>query len=633
MSTTVSMKMRLYALPIDEAKNFVLEGLAANLDSMAITKFPASGYLSTTAPANIELETSVRVALPDDVAFTLSLDYTYCRMAYTGSDNIQRDYFYFIKDITREGNNVLRLALRLDCLNTFYNLWKNAFSDKTRIIRQHEDRFISGNHLLEGLLMMKVDPISEGINPPLYTISKRAIKQSEYDSRWSMRFEKDLTPEEYTGTGTTNSIFVSLFPQQPNNIIDYRYSIGESPLDAIGGYIRTADSSVSHPRQSSKLIKEIQCPYCPAPIHAGYVPASLVNAIHITGFNYVESTGIGASALTAIIETSVYPKTLQSKVTDDNVLTLTVPDTPSLSKARKLKDPKLYNSEFHSFSYLYDIYSWSPQIERVVPALYGNQAQPSIYRVSFDIYYLQSMDFSGNLAFQFKLNGGSFPGDYIYPEDYDGLLTCNRNNDHVLFYDEYIEYMRLGYNYDKKTAISSDIGAWTAFGAGLITTAIGIATQNPVVAAGGIVGSVAGFINAVKTTVDNENMLNRKQDEAKRKGATPTNVGDASLLYGYNENKLWMMEKTISPTMEKMIDDLFYYYGYARGYYGTPNLTSRVYFNFIQCEAVFNNLVLPRFAMTDITAKLAEGVTVFHYVGAGYHLAQTYENYESALLS
>ena len=167
MSTTVSMKMRLYALPIDEVKNFVLESLAANLDSMSIAKFPASGYLATTAPANIELETSVRVALPDDVAFTLSLDYTYCRMAYTGSDDVQRNYFYFIKDITREGNNVLRLALRLDCLNTFYHLWKNAFSDKTRIIRQHEDRFISGNPLIQRLLMIKVDPISEGINPPL----------------------------------------------------------------------------------------------------------------------------------------------------------------------------------------------------------------------------------------------------------------------------------------------------------------------------------------------------------------------------------------------------------------------------------------------------------------------------------
>lgn len=632
MSTTVSMKMRLYALPIDEGKNFVLEDLASNLDSMSIAKFPASSYMSVTAPVNVGLILSVRVPLPDDAAFTYALDYTYCRMSYTGSDDVQRDYLYFIDDIAREGNNVLRLSLRMDCLNTFYHLWKNAFSDKTRIIRQHEDRFISGNHILEGTIMMKVDPIGEGINPPLYTISKRAIEQEGYDSRWSMRFEKDLTPEEYTGTGTTNSVWVCLFPQQPNNIIDYVYSIGESPLDAIGPYIRTADSSVSRPRQSSKLIKEIQCPYCPAPIKAGYVPSALVNAIHISGFHYEKSTGIGATALTAII-TADYKKTMQSKVKVDNVLTLTSLDTPALSKARKLKDPKLYNSEFHSFSYLYDIYSWSPQIERVVPALYGDQGQPAIYRVSFGIYYLQSMDFSGNLAFQFKLNDGTFPGKYIYPEDYEGLLTCNRNNDHVLFYDEYIEYMRLGYNYDKKTAISSDIGAWTGFTAGLITTAIGIATQNPVVAAGGIVGSVAGFINAVKTTVDNENMLNRKQEEAKRKGANPQNVGDASLLYGYNENKLWMVEKSVSPTMEKMVDDLFYYYGYARGYYGTPNLNSRVYFNFIQCEAVFHDLVIPRFSLTDIAAKLAEGVTVFHYVGGDYHLAQTYENYESALLS
>jgi len=193
--------------------------------------------------------------------------------------------------------------------------------------------------------------------------------------------------------------------------------------------------------------------------------------------------------------------------------------------------------------------------------------------------------------------------------------------------------MKLGYNYDKKTAVSNEVGAWSTFIGGLAATAISAATSNPVGVALGLVATAGGLINAIKTTVDTENSLNRKVDEAKRKGASPTNVGDASLLYGYNENKLWMMEKTISPTMEKMIDDLFYYYGYARGYYGVPNLTSRVYFNFIQCEAVFNSLVLPRFAMTDIAAKLAEGVTVFHHVGAGYDLNQTYENYETALLS
>lgn len=632
MSTTVSMKMRLYALPIDEAKNFVLEGLAANLDSMAIAKFPASGYLSTTAPANIELESSVRVALPDDAAFTLSLDYTYCRMAYTGSDSIQRDYFYFIKDITREGNNVLRLALRLDCLNTFHHLWKTAFSDKTRIIRQHEDRFISGNHILEGTIMMKVDPIGEGINPPLYTLSKRAIKQDGYDSRWCMRYEKDdLSAEGIEAPHATATIHTCLFPQQPGTQIDYYLSNNFAVLadSYSGAKIRTSENIANiNPRKSQKVVKEIQCPYCPAPLKAGYIALTSNKALAVAGF-----TG-EVSNSTVFVHSDIYEETMSSTITTDPLLYLTLLDTPALSKARKLKDPKLYNSEFHSFSYVYDTYEWSPQIERVIPALYGNLAQPTIYRIDYMITYHQSADFVGNLAFRFSLNGGNaYPGTYLYPEDYDGLLTCNRNNDHVLFYDEYIEYMRLGYNYDKKTAISNEVGAWSTFVGGIAATAISAVTSNPVGIALGLVATAGGLINAIKTTVDTENSLNRKVDEAKRKGAAPTNVGDASLLYDYNENKLWMMEKTVSPTMEKMIDDLFYYYGYARGYYGTPNLTSRLYFNFIQCEAVFNNIVIPRFAMTDITAKLAEGVTVFHYVGGDYNIAQTYENYETALLS
>ena len=85
--------------------------------------------------------------------------------------------------------------------------------------------------------------------------------------------------------------------------------------------------------------------------------------------------------------------------------------------------------------------------------------------------------------------------------------------------------------------------------------------------------------------------------------------------------------------MEKMVDDLFYYYGYARGYYGIPNFTSRLYFNFVQCEANFAGLTIPRAFRDDITAKLADGITDFHYVDGGYELTQTKENYEAALIS
>lgn len=633
MSTTVSMKMRLYALPIDEGKNFVLESLASNLDSMAIAKFPASSYLTTTAPANIELETSVRVALPDDVAFTLSLYYTYCRMAYTGSDHVQRDYFYFIKDITREGNNVLRLALRLDCLNTFYHLWRHAFSDKTRIIRQHEDRFLSGASIAPAVLLEKVDPIGEGINPPLYVISRRSIKQDYYDSRWCLRYEKDLEPEGITDPVTTESMIQVLLPQQEGNTIPYRFSRHyPSILDDFSGLnIRTSENPKYSPRKSTKLVKEIQCPYCPFPIIAGHhssvEPSLDYDAIAIDGMD-----GEYTANEWCFPFTDHYDNTMSSKVCVDTVLNLTTGGVPQANQARYKEDPKLLSSEFHSFTYVYDIYEWAPQIELVTPALYGSSLAPTIWKVEYGITYHQSADFSGNLAFRFALNDGTYPGTLRGVEDYEGLLTCNRNNDHVLFYDSYYEYMRLGYNYDRKTAISSDVGAWTAFGTGVVGTVLAFATQNYAVGIAAAVGTVAGLINAIKTTVDNENSLNRKQEEARRKGTNPQNVGDASLLYSYNENKLWMMEKSVSPFMSKMVDDLFYYYGYARGYYGKPNLTSRLYFNFIQCEAVFNNIVIPRFAMTDITAKLSEGVTVFHSVGGDYNTAQTFENWETSLM-
>ena len=632
MSTSVSVKMRLYALPIWEDRNFVLDSIGSQLDAAPISKWPAGGYQDIDGPVNVDLDAVIRVPLKDQLSFTETLDYTYCRIVYTDASNTPHDYFYFIKDMARSGNEVLTLYLRLDTLNTFATLWKNALTAKTRIIRQHEDRFISGNHILGGLLMMKVDAIGEGINPPLYVKSRTAIEQSGYDSRWCMRYEKDdLTAEGVTGSMNTATIHTCLFPQQPGASINYHLSNSFITLadDFSGLYIRTSENIANiNPRKSTKLVKEIQCPYCPANLKAGYIPLTTKKAIAIMNF-----TG-QFSESTVFFHSDVYKSTMVSSVCVDPVLTLTITNTPAKNKTRQLKDPKLYSSEFHAFTYLYDVYEWSPQIERVVPALYGSLAQPTIYAITYGIYYYQSGDFTGNLAFKFVLNNGdTIPGDYLYPENYEGLMTCNRNNDHVLFYDEYIQYMQLGYNYDKKTAISSEVGAWTAFGAGLLTTAIGLATQNPLVAVGGVISTAAGLINAIKTTVDSENALNRKQEEAKRKGTNPQNVGDASLLYDYNENKLWRIEKTLSPTMEKMVDDLFYYYGYARGYYGVPNFTSRLYFNFVQCEANFSGLTVPRAFRDDITAKLAEGITDFHLVDGGYELTQTKENYEAALIS
>lgn len=636
MSTSVSVKFRLYKLPIWEERNFVLDALGSYLDSMSIAKWPASGYQSIDAPVNVDLDVVIRVPLKDQLSFTETLDYTYCRIVYKDANNADHDYFYFIKDMTRSSNEVLTLYLRLDTLNTFASTWKNGLTARTRIIRQHEDRFLSGTHFAPTILMAKVDPIGEGLNPPLYVKSKTAIEQDYYDSRWCLRYEKDLEVEGWTTGPSATSIFLVLLPQQSGNTIDYYYGDNYPTIskNAIGYKIRTSENVDNiTPRKSKQLVKEIQCPYCPFPMVAGVEAGTPpVNVIAIKDF-IGEYTNANSSQI-IISSAHIVGNHYSSKVCVDELFNMTAGSNGPAAKnvARKNKDPKLWNSEFHAFAYLYDVYEWAPQLERVIPALYGAQTQPTIYAVNYGIYYQQSADFVGDLAFRFFLNdGASYPGTYLYPENYDGLMTCNRNNDHVLYYDEYLEYMKLGYNYDKKTAVSSEIGAWTAFGAGLATTIIGIATQNPIVAAGGIIGSVAGLVNAIKTTVDSENALNRKQEEARRKGTNPQNVGDASLLYNYNENKLWKVEKTLSPAMEKMIDDLFYYYGYARGYYGVPNFTSRLYFNFVQCEAVFKEPVLPKAFLNDITAKLAEGITDFHDVDGAYELTQTKENFEISL--
>ena len=631
------MKIKLYRVPILESQNRVLDSLSTHIDSITggYPTYPASGYLDCKAPIDPNLNLNVTVELDDKYAFRASLDFNYAVAIYTLPSSETYTYFYFIKDMERTANSGIRLYMKLDTLNTYATVWKSMLSPRTRIIRQHEDRFISGNHLTLGTLMRKIHEIPEGINPIQYVTARTEINQQDFDARWSLRFEvgDDLEAEGDSSASNTDSIHLVLLPQVSGaTVTDYVMSDDFVVLtDSYPGKgIKTASNAAySKPRQSEKVIKEIQCPYCPSSLKAGYIPLTTQKALSVSRF-----TG-HVVASEVFFHNAEFMESMVSKVNVDNVLNLIISDVPAAKKSRHLKDPKLYNSEFCSFSYVYDSYEWTPLLEWAQKAMYGTLAQPTLYQIKYGIAYYQSMDFTGNLFFKFVLNDdeSTLPGTNLSPDNYQGLMCCQRNNDHVLFYNKYFEYMQLGYNYDRKTAITSNVANWSGVVASLITTGIGIATQNPLVAAGGVVSTVGTFINAVKNTVDNENAIKRKQDEAARKGNQPNNIGDASLLYGYNKNKLWKVEKHPSPYVEEMLDDLFYYYGYAHNYYGKPNFTSRVYFNFVQCEADFAYYALPRPAMDDIAAKLSAGVTDFHWYGNEYNLLQTYENYESALLA
>lgn len=97
-----------------------------------------------------------------------------------------------------------------------------------------------------------------------------------------------------------------------------------------------------------------------------------------------------------------------------------------------------------------------------------------------------------------------------------------------------------------------------------------------------------------------------------------------------------------SDKVRGMLNDLFYYYGYSCGYQGIPDFTSRLWFNYVQCEAIFDiettETILPVY-LDDLKSRLKEGVTCMHRNAVllaiwykNYDFDQTKENYERWIL-
>ena len=89
----------------------------------------------------------------------------------------------------------------------------------------------------------------------------------------------------------------------------------------------------------------------------------------------------------------------------------------------------------------------------------------------------------------------------------------------------------------------------------------------------------------------------------------------------------------ISPVMKKALLDVFYYAGYSTNEQKIPNINSRYWFNYLQCDLVINETNnLPSNIIQDIKNRFKDGCTFFHHK-TGWDIDQVKENYESWILS
>lgn len=110
--------------------------------------------------------------------------------------------------------------------------------------------------------------------------------------------------------------------------------------------------------------------------------------------------------------------------------------------------------------------------------------------------------------------------------------------------------------------------------------------------------------------------------------------GDVDLMSIYAKNRLCVQEYSMREEDKINVARVFYYTGYNHPVQEIPNWSSRYWFNYVQCNARFNDeqTCVYHNYIEDIKMRFATGITVYHEHNGEYDFNQTKENWESFLI-
>ena len=262
-------------------------------------------------------------------------------------------------------------------------------------------------------------------------------------------------------------------------------------------------------------------------------------------------------------------------------------------------ESKLYGSYVRNITFQYDNNIWVLQPE------YYKTSKKGIVPIS--LYASLNMD--DNLAFRFD--------NFDLKSSYSNWLLCSRNNQLTIYNNEYLEYMRSGYNYDKKNKAIQSVKNWTNFGLDMISGAGKITTNAMKGDVGGIISTSANMAtslgNSIISEVNNNLALEKKKNSILNGNVTVAGSDSISIFHQYSGNELKLV--LIKPNDEVLnaLYNLFYFYGYSdnRFYPEGFSLKSRQFFDYYRLEIGYlrPSSTISQLALKDIQNKFKDGIT------------------------
>lgn len=370
-------------------------------------------------------------------------------------------------------------------------------------------------------------------------------------------------------------------------------------------------------RKDAKLIKIIKLPFPPTEI-------TFLGETYDFGSTWEYDTG--DEILKASTDDLKFDYLFRSDVESPLKKLDPFSDDLNVSSLRHLDDPKLLNSAFYRPKFVYDSFTFEFDLELVDAEKWIEEGDPYL-----DFRFVTSTTFNSKFAFIFP--------DYFLKyslQDYDNVLPVGRNNELPIFSSQYVTYLRTAYRYDLKELsrrkFTSGLQAVGSVAGGLIGAGVSIASGRPLGAVASVGGMLAGATNAVLSAVRAEDSLKSKMESMENQAVNISGSDDIDILTAYSGNKCKVVYYEVSPLMKTALNNLFHYCGYSVETSGIPDEASRIWFNFVQADIdLARTNGVPPYALGEIKARYASGLTILHKHNGEYDPNQEKENYERSL--
>lgn len=458
----------------------------------------------------------------------------------------------------------------------------------------------------------------------------------------SKLYDKDRNVlHTYTGTSVVNATSVQFHgfggkitriknSNDPYQLTSHIYSYGsEAQITGIDELDKTLDT----------LIKVVELPYSPLtyttfnyhiifdyPVDVYADSGNHYNFIDIKGFNlkyYESSIDISTNDFAEIGEMT------KNLTTDFFANQLRSVDF----------ETKLYNSELYSKKFIYDSFDYEFKFENM------NRSESYGIGTNFKFKQISSLAITSKFLFDFSPSWvESSP-----QSDFSTILPISRNNEIILYTNQYLNYLRNQRDYDlkvneaiKNVEITNTIASGVAYASSTANAlASGTQTDSNIIDAG--IRTIAKGVQ-MGTIWDNialrDEAQRQKEKELLRQKTSVTGADDLGLLNYYTKGNFpKLVTYAPSDTIKKNLADLFHFKGYNAGYYGEPQIFTRLRFNYIEADISMYEEISTFIArnysqeiLSDYIQRWAFGLTILHSLNNTLpDFNQKYENWEATL--